>query len=422
MHRDVKPDNVLVERGTGRALLVDFGIARTHPAAAARDGERAAALTRVGEVVGTPHFMSPEQATGDLVDGRSDVYSLGVTAFTVLTGRVPFDGASTTAIIAQQLTAPPPDLAALRPDLPPALVQLVERCLAKEPAARFPDAHALADALDALAAARPAVAPAIRAAETATGQTIVVLLGVAAPTPSLVGGAPGDDRLLAILLVSLLAALVLARLVGIARGLVAQGLPLDATRAGFRALAAERRETVVAMRAAGGGGFGWRHGSLFTFGVAALMFVRYTQRTVGTYPWLGWVRLVLALVGIAFVAVALMQHLLRADRVASAGRVARWLWLSPLGGALFALAGKRAGTAPTARVAPVAPAAPRSAELTRGRGGRGDVPDVSQGLPAPSAPPRATTQPPAPGDDLREALELAERLRETLRRAVDAER
>src|SRR5687768_10505315 len=76
VHRDVKPDNIMLERATGRALVMDFGIARAITAAAP-----AAGLTRVGEVVGTPEYMSPEQATGESVDGRSDLYSLGLTAY-----------------------------------------------------------------------------------------------------------------------------------------------------------------------------------------------------------------------------------------------------------------------------------------------------------------------------------------------------
>ena len=82
IHRDVKPDNILIERATGRALVTDFGIARS---------SAAAGLTAVGEVVGTPQFMSPEQAAGDTLDGRSDLYSLGVVAWYALTGKPPFE-------------------------------------------------------------------------------------------------------------------------------------------------------------------------------------------------------------------------------------------------------------------------------------------------------------------------------------------
>src|SRR5512141_993797 len=86
VHRDIKPDNVMIERATGRALLMDFGIARNVDAVPLPG--TGARLTRVGEVVGTPEFMSPEQAAGDVLDGRSDLYSLGLVAFYAVTGRL----------------------------------------------------------------------------------------------------------------------------------------------------------------------------------------------------------------------------------------------------------------------------------------------------------------------------------------------
>jgi serine/threonine protein kinase len=82
IHRDVKPDNIMLERATGRAVVTDFGIARS---------EATSGLTAVGEVIGTPHFMSPEQAAGETLDGRSDLYSLGCVAFFAVTGHPPFD-------------------------------------------------------------------------------------------------------------------------------------------------------------------------------------------------------------------------------------------------------------------------------------------------------------------------------------------
>ena len=99
VHRDIKPDNIMIERATGRALLMDFGISR--PITASVD---TAGLTRVGEVVGTPEFMSPEQATGDNGDGRSDLYSLGLVALFALMARPVITGDSTQQIIVKQLT------------------------------------------------------------------------------------------------------------------------------------------------------------------------------------------------------------------------------------------------------------------------------------------------------------------------------
>jgi serine/threonine-protein kinase len=158
VHRDVKPDNVMLERATGRALVMDFGIARSMAAPAAAAG----GLTRVGEVVGTPEYMSPEQAAGDVVDGRSDIYALGLTAHFAATGRVAITGDTTQRILARQLTEPVPPLASARPDLPPALAEAIDRCVAKEPADRFPTAEALVEAIDAARLAEPEIPLPIR--------------------------------------------------------------------------------------------------------------------------------------------------------------------------------------------------------------------------------------------------------------------
>lgn len=145
VHRDLKPDNVMIERATGRALLTDFGIARPIAAAdtAARPG-----LTRIGEVVGTPEYMSPEQATADALDGRSDLYSLGLVAHFAATGRTVMEAETPRAVMVRQLSERPTPLSVLRPDLPPALTAAVDRCVMKDPADRFQTAEELVDAID----------------------------------------------------------------------------------------------------------------------------------------------------------------------------------------------------------------------------------------------------------------------------------
>jgi hypothetical protein len=140
VHRDVKPDNILLEQGTGRALVSDFGIARRTDAAG---------VTSVGEVLGTAQFMSPEQATGEPVDGRSDLYALGVVAFYALSGHLPFDAPDVATLLAMHITRPAPPLAAAAPGVPGALAQAVDRCLAKDPADRFQTGEALASAVEA---------------------------------------------------------------------------------------------------------------------------------------------------------------------------------------------------------------------------------------------------------------------------------
>ncbi len=153
VHRDVKPDNILLERATGRAMVTDFGIARSFAASG---------LTQVGEVVGTPHFMSPEQAAGDQLDGRSDLYSLGVASFFAVTGRAPFDGESAQAILAMHMSRPAPPILELRPDLPAPLGDTIDRCLAKEPQDRFSRGEELVDALEGIRAGRKEVPTSIR--------------------------------------------------------------------------------------------------------------------------------------------------------------------------------------------------------------------------------------------------------------------
>ncbi|HET7187205.1 MAG TPA: serine/threonine-protein kinase [Gemmatimonadaceae bacterium] len=145
VHRDIKPDNVMLERATGRALVLDFGISRSmvHAAPSATN------LTRVGEVVGTPEYMSPEQASGDVVDGRSDIYSLGLTAYYAATGQVAVTGENTQKILARQLTEPLTPIESLRADLPGALAAAIDRCVEKDPADRFPSAESLVEAIDA---------------------------------------------------------------------------------------------------------------------------------------------------------------------------------------------------------------------------------------------------------------------------------
>jgi serine/threonine-protein kinase len=139
VHRDVKAENILIERSTGRAVVTDFGIARL---------AESKQLTATGQVLGTVHYMSPEQVTGEAVDGRSDVYALGVVAFLALSGRFPFDSETPSAILVSHVTRAAPRLADVAPDVPAALAVIVDRCLAKSAADRFETCGALAEALE----------------------------------------------------------------------------------------------------------------------------------------------------------------------------------------------------------------------------------------------------------------------------------
>src|SRR3954471_3085226 len=146
VHRDIKPDNIMIERASGRAMVMDFGISRGIAAAPAGATQ---ALTRIGEVVGTPEYMSPEQATGDNVDGRSDLYSLGLTAFYALTGRPAITGDTTGKILARQITEQLPPIQSIRTDVPQALADAIDRCVMKDPAERFQTGEELVETLDA---------------------------------------------------------------------------------------------------------------------------------------------------------------------------------------------------------------------------------------------------------------------------------
>jgi TolB-like protein/Tfp pilus assembly protein PilF/tRNA A-37 threonylcarbamoyl transferase component Bud32 len=135
IHRDIKPANILISGG-GHALLTDFGIAYAIEDGGGRD--RAKRITESGVTLGTPTYMSPEQSVGDeAVDSRSDIYSLAVVVYEMLAGAPPFTGPNPRAIMARRLTAAPPPLAAVRPELPPGVEAAITRALARQPADRF---------------------------------------------------------------------------------------------------------------------------------------------------------------------------------------------------------------------------------------------------------------------------------------------
>lgn len=156
IHRDVKAENILIEAGTGSAMVTDFGIARL---------AEAAPLTATGQVLGTVYYMSPEQVSGEALDGRSDLYSLGVVGYFGLTGRFPFNATLASAVLVAQVTRPAPPLLSIFPDAPRALAEIIDRCLAKDPGVRYQSGEELAEALRrvegevARDAARAALAP-----------------------------------------------------------------------------------------------------------------------------------------------------------------------------------------------------------------------------------------------------------------------
>ena len=143
IHRDIKPDNILLEGPRGRVMVTDFGIAK------ALSSTSGATLTGAGVAIGTPAFMSPEQAAGERdIDGRSDLYSLGVVCFQMLTGELPFTAPTVAGILMKQITEPAPDVRGRRPDVPEDVALAVSRCLEKDPENRWPSADALRRSLE----------------------------------------------------------------------------------------------------------------------------------------------------------------------------------------------------------------------------------------------------------------------------------
>jgi hypothetical protein len=178
VHRDIKPGNIIRLTGTDTIKVTDFGIA--HVEAGAGGEQR----TRVGDVLGTPQYMSPEQTRGDKLDGRSDLFSVGIVLYQMLTGQRPFQGDSLVAIAMKIANEDPPPLETARPEVPASLRRIVERCLAKSPERRFQSGRDLSEALARVLAeideaarerARPRIIP-LRVKWAATMALVVMVV------------------------------------------------------------------------------------------------------------------------------------------------------------------------------------------------------------------------------------------------------
>ena len=226
VHRDIKPDNIMIEQATDRALVTDFGIAQVGPAQ----------RESTGAVIGTARYMSPEQACGDPVDARSDLYSLGATLFYALTGRAPFQTANVPALLAQQVARPAPAVRSLRAEIPARLADAIDRCLAKAPEDRIQRGDDLARLIGEVRGREFRAPPLVRSfVRNAEVSTMVLLAAAVAGQGVAVGdagvqvafGGPG-----------IIGTILLVGLVMLARRLLREGYAFEDIR---EALLAEAR-------------------------------------------------------------------------------------------------------------------------------------------------------------------------------------
>ncbi|MGK2934684.1 MAG: protein kinase domain-containing protein [Gemmatimonadaceae bacterium] len=186
VHRDIKPANILLSGGA--AMVTDFGVAKALSSSReVEDDPGDSTLTVAGTSLGTPDYISPEQATADpAMDHRSDIYSLGVTAYHLLAGKLPFPATSHREVITAHLTKAPPPLAGVRDDVPPALAGLVMRCMEKDPAARPQTAELIVEELDRMSPEVRVTGDAVQAARApwmsraVIGVLVATSLGLAA--------------------------------------------------------------------------------------------------------------------------------------------------------------------------------------------------------------------------------------------------
>ena len=348
VHRDVKPDNILIDRGSGRALITDFGISRS---------QEGGGLTMIGELIGTPQFMSPEQATGETVDGRSDLYSLGVVGFFALTGRFPFESSSTQGFLAAHITKQAPPVASLRPDLPASLSGAVDRLLEKEPSRRFQTGEELAEHLDPLRSARREIPPQIRLFSLKSSQVIrhAILLLVLAPTLSNAVRGDADQFILFTMTIAAAIALVFQAIGGL-RELAAQGFSHDDLRAGLLAIGDEQQEARALVRA----GPDWKErqrrrwwiiaGALIIAAIfIAISLKLRVRRPQGGYqsPMTG---IIAAALGASLTMSTLVYAIVGGGAAARMDARLRRLWTGVLGKRLYDRIARRIRARPTARV------------------------------------------------------------------------
>ena len=339
VHRDVKPDNILIEAGSGRALVTDFGIAHV----GSEPG-----VTSVGEILGTAEFMSPEQASGEAVDERSDLYSLGIVGHYMLSGQLPFQGTTVAATLAKHLTQPAPPLSSVAPGVPSDLAHAMDRCLLKDPDERFADGEELAGALSRALEVRQEVPVAIRvfAEQTREPSTAIggaglmgVTLLVTGITSATLGGVPSPVTAFLTLAGLGLAATPLLILTQRARRLLRSGHGYDELVRALRSDVERQRKELASEYGAPSWIDRWAMGVLIgSVAVGAAGVRPVIEGTLGAALTVAWGAAVVT--GSIAGFTAAVRHELR-------GRIqgVRWLkfWGSRVGRWLFKLAGVRLG-------------------------------------------------------------------------------
>ena len=352
IHRDVKPDNILLDAATGRALLSDFGVAHASPPSKSTGVLGRPSAPR-GHVIGTAAFMSPEQASGDLVDARSDIYSLGVVGYYALSGQLPFHANTDEGFLAQHISDEPPKIATVVPPLrvPPRLAQIVDRCLAKEPWARYPDAAALVRAI-AEAVAPPAVPLAVRAflvrsTHLEAPSLIHAFVTGVGLLPATVAAwlSPTTADIRAATSVALGLALILPVAVAVSRvrGLLAAGHEREELVAALAARQARRREELAFVYGPGPTSFERSIGWLARLALVATIAAVAGLLGIVEVPPLVWplIPSVITTGGATALLAAILARARTEQRIDPLGERSLRFWRGPLGRALFRIAGER---------------------------------------------------------------------------------
>jgi eukaryotic-like serine/threonine-protein kinase len=345
VHRDIKPDNIMLERATGRALLMDFGISRVIDSTPDSGG-----LTRVGEVVGTPEYMSPEQASGDRVDGRSDLYALGLVAWYAAIGRAAVTGETTQKILVKQLTEPVPSVETMRPELPDLLSAAIDRCTAKDPDHRFPSAESLVEAVDNSQLAGPDIPLPVRifTQEVGTMSLIVFFIGLIAwyTVRTLGERMSAFDAFLPVVILFSVGFTRVLQTLSDARRLIVAGFTRDEILKGMRDVVDEREQLRAALRGDEATRRRRRKTLLVAVGQlgAAVLLIWYAmslRQQVGPSQYrapMGAVIMVVSAMMMFGVSVVLLAR--SPMRMPVGERIFRRVWLGAVGRGFLALAGR----------------------------------------------------------------------------------